>query len=137
MAAPRIPEDRLITRLQMTREEFPARWQALPGMKKAELIEGMVYVPSPVSSDHCRFDGLVGGWLSHYQWSTPGCEVGHNGTWMIPGSAPQPDVYLVIRSEYGGQSRIEGIYRSGAPELAVEICLTSAQLDFGPKLALS
>ena len=55
---------------------------------------------------------------------------------MIPGSAPQPDVYLVIRPEYGGQSRMEGIYRSGAPELAVEICLTSSQLDFGPKLSL-
>ena len=136
MAAPRIPEDRLITGLQMTREEFLRRWDALPGLKKAELIEGIVYLPSPVSSDHGDVEGLVGYWLTRYQCFTPGCRAGHNSTWMIPGSAPQPDVHLVIRPEYGGQSRMEGIYRSGAPELAVEICLTSTQLDFGPKLAL-
>ena len=136
MAAPRIPEDRLITGLQMSREEFLRRWEALPGLKKAELIEGIVYLPSPVSSDHGDVEGLVGYWLTRYQCFTPGCRSGHNSTWMILGSATQPDVHLVIRPEYGGQSRMEGIYRSGAPELAVEICLTSAQLDFGPKLAL-
>ncbi|MEO8127279.1 MAG: Uma2 family endonuclease [Bryobacteraceae bacterium] len=136
MAAPQIPEDRLITGLQMTREEFLRRWDALPGLKKAELIEGIVYVPSPVSTDHGIFDGLVGGWLSRYAWATQGCRLGHNSTWMILESAPQPDVYLTILPEYGGQWRIEGKFASGAPELAVEICLTSTEVDFGPKLAL-
>ena len=107
-AAPQIPEDQLITGQQMTREEFLRRWETLPGLKCAELIEGIVYVPSPVTTDHGSFDGLVGGWLSHYDWATPGCSVGHNGTWMILGSAPQPDVYLTILPEYGGQWRMEG-----------------------------
>ena len=136
MAAPQIPEERLITGQQMTREEFLRRWDALPGLKKAELIEGTVHVPSPVSREHGMFDGLVSGWLSHYEWSTPGCEVGHNSTWMMLGSAPQPDVYLAILPEYGGQWRVEGKFGSGPPELAVEICLTSTEVDFGPKLAL-
>ena len=135
-AAPRIPEDRPITGLQMTREEFLRRWEALPGFKNAELIKGPVYVSSVVSHDHGIFDVLAGGWLSHYEWPTPGCEAGYRSTWMMLGSAPQPDVYLAILPEYGGQSRMEGIYRSGAPDFAVEICLTSTQFEFGPKLAL-
>jgi len=136
MAAPHIPEDRLITGERMSREEFLRRWDAIPDLKNAELIEGIVYVPSPVSWDHAKFEELMGGWLSHYAWSTPGCEVGRNGTWMILGSAPQPDIHLVILPEYGGQMRFEGKYGAGAPELAVEICLTSTEVDFGPKLAL-
>ena len=55
---------------------------------------------------------------------------------MILGSAPQPDVYLAILPEYGGQWRVEGKFGAGAPELVVEICLTSTEVDFGPKLAL-
>lgn len=136
MAAPRIPEDRLSTGQKMTREEFLRQWGALPDLKNAELIEGTVYVASPVSSEHGDIEGLVGVWLTRYQWSTPGCRVGHNTSWMILGSALQPDVYLLIRPEYGGQSRSEGIFRSGAPELAVEICLTTTQSDLGLKLAL-
>ena len=136
MAAPQIPEEQLITGQQMTSEEFLRRWDALPGLKNAELIEGIVYVPSPVSREHGDFDGLAGGWLAHYEWATPGCRVGHNSTWMILGSAPQPDVYMAILPEYGGQWRVEGKFGAGAPELVVEICLTSTEVDFGPKLAL-
>lgn len=136
MAAPQIPEDRLITGLRMTRDEFVRRWDALPGLKRAELIEGTVYVPSPLSLEHGGLDGLVGSWLGQYDWSTPGCIIGHNSTWILLGSAPQPDVYLAILPEYGGQWRVEGKYGSGAPELIVEICLTSTEIDFGPKLSL-
>jgi Uma2 family endonuclease len=136
VAAPHIPEERLITGERMSREEFLRRWDALPGLKNAELIEGTVCVASHVSSDHGEVGAPIGAWLMVYSWATAGCKSGHNATWMMLGSAPQPDLYLAILPEYGGQSRFDGKYRSGAPELVIEICISSTEVDFGPKLAL-
>jgi len=136
MAAPQIPEARLITGEQMSREEFLRRWDALPGMKNAELIEGIVYVSSPVSADHGEVDIPLAAWLMNYSAATPGCKPGHNATWIILESAPQPDLYLTILPAWGGQSRFEERFRSGAPDLAIEICVTSTEVDFGPKLGL-
>jgi len=75
-------------------------------------------------------------WLTHYEFATPGCEAGNNGTWLMLESAPQPDAFLRILPAHGGQSRDEGKYPCGAPELVVEICITSTEIDFGRKLAL-
>jgi hypothetical protein len=33
---------------RLTRDEFERRYDAMPHLKKAELIEGEVYIPSPV-----------------------------------------------------------------------------------------
>jgi Uma2 family endonuclease len=46
----------LVTGERLTVEEFLRRWEDLPELKNAELIDGVVYVPSPVSLDHGRFD---------------------------------------------------------------------------------
>jgi Uma2 family endonuclease len=120
----------------MDRTEFLRRWEALPGLKCAELIEGVVYVPSPVSMDHGETELRIGGWLWRYAAATPGCQVGTNTTWEMLESVPQPDVHLRIQPEFGGQSSVGAKYPVGAPELAVEICLTSTEVDFGPKLRL-
>ncbi|MBI4910300.1 MAG: Uma2 family endonuclease [Acidobacteria bacterium] len=127
---------RLITGERMSREEFLARWEQLPGLKNAELIEGIVYVPSPVSLHHSDYALQAHGWLWTYAQATPGCVGGANGTWMMLESAPQPDAALRILPEHGGQSGTWGKYAAGAPELALEICVTSTEVDFGPKLAL-
>ena len=37
---------------RLTRDEFERRYEAMPHLKKAELIEGVVYVPSPVRYRH-------------------------------------------------------------------------------------
>jgi Uma2 family endonuclease len=126
----------LITGQRMTREEFLSRWEALPDLKNAELIEGIVYVASPVSREHGIPDTSAIAWLGLYAWHTPGCEAANNVTWMMLESAPQPDGYLMILPEYGGQARGKGKYWGGAPDLIVEICVTSTEHDFGPKLAL-
>ena len=120
----------------MDREEFLRVWDRLPDLKRAELIDGVVYVASPVSKDHASFQFLMGAWLSLYTWKTPACEMAGEGTWKMLDSAPQPDVHLVIRPECGGQSGFDGTFTTGAPELAVEICVSSREYDFGPKLAL-
>jgi len=108
----------------------------MPEVKRAELIGGVVYMPSPVSVDHSDHDTLVIGWLSYYAARTSGCAAGNSGTWLMLEDAPQPDAHLRILPEYGGQSRVEGSYYAGAPELAVEVSLSSASYDLGPKMEL-
>jgi hypothetical protein len=130
VTAPLYPGQRL------TREEFLRRWEALPDVKFAELIDGVVYMPSPQMSDHGRTENDVNTWLGTYRAFTPGCDSGNQSTWLMVQSAPQPDAYLWILPEHGGQSRIQGKYHTGAPELAAEICLSSAAYDLGVKKTL-
>ena len=132
--------DRLVQPLrageQLSQEEFLRRWEALPSLKHAELIQGKVYLPSPVSNPHSRMHFIMSSWTANYVSVTPGCDGGLEGTWLMLDDAPQPDIALVILPEYGGQSGITGSYSAGAPELAVEICLSSKARDLGPKLEL-
>ena len=40
----------------MSRVEFLRRWEAMPQLKFAELIQGVVYMPSPLSLAHGEMD---------------------------------------------------------------------------------
>jgi Uma2 family endonuclease len=75
-------------------------------------------------------------WLGYYAQATPGSELALDSTWLMLGSAPQPDAALRILPSHGGQSGDEKKFAVGAPELAAEICVTSTDYDFGPKLRL-
>ena len=136
MLSPVVTPPGLITGQRMSVEEFLRRWEELPDLKNAELIDGVVYVSSPVSREHGSLDTLIHWWLTHYAHATRGCASGNNSTWLMLGSAPQPDAYLRISPSHGGQSGDEKLYCTGGPELAVEICVTSTEVDFGPKLKL-
>ena len=72
----------------------------------------------------------------HYAGFTPGCQGGLNATWLMLEDAPQPDCFLRILPEYGGQSGVERGLGKGAPELAAEVSQSSASYDLGPKLRL-
>jgi len=126
----------LVTGEKLSREEFLRRWEALPGLKFAELLEGVVHVPSPLSHAHGSQDPVVSYWLTHYAGYTPGCEVIGNATWLMLEDAPQPDCCLRIKPEFGGQSGLERGYARGAPELIVEVAVSSAARDLGPKVRL-
>lgn len=121
---------------RLTVQEFLRRWEAMPELKFAELIDGVVYMLSPVGTDHGRTEFSVVTWLGTYVANTPGCDGGRQATWLMLESAPQPDSYLWILPEYAGQSTTKGKYHAGAPEPAAEICLTSAAYDLGVKKAL-
>jgi Uma2 family endonuclease len=121
---------------RLSRAEFLRRWEAMPELKFAELIDGVVYLPSPQTSDHGRIQFTVNTWLGVYVASSPGCDGGSQSTWLMMRSAPQPDSYLWILPEFGGQSSMRGKYHVGAPELAAEICYSSTVYDFGVKKAL-
>ena len=136
MTNPHLLVNRLITGMAMSREEFLRAWDDTPDLKNAVLIEGIVYVPSPVGPSHAFFDSLIHAWLVIYASANVGLEAGNNATWIMLGSAPQPDAHLRRLPEVGGQSRIVENRLLGAPDVAVEICETSREVDFSPKLAL-
>jgi Uma2 family endonuclease len=121
---------------KLTREEFMRRWEAHPEIKLAELIGGVVFMPSPVSSDHGETDGDTGTWLGVYKAATPGTVIGLNTTSYLLEDAPQPDVYLRILPEFGGTSWVEAGYLHGIPELLAEVSRSSASYDLHQKLDL-
>ena len=121
----------------LTREEFERRYEAMPNLKKAELIEGVVYMPSPVRHRrHSRPHTHLVGWLSYYEAGTPGVEAGDNGSVRLDlDNEPQPDACLIIDPGLGGQARIsDDDYLEGAPELVAEVASSSASYDLGVKL---
>jgi Uma2 family endonuclease len=121
----------------MSSDEFILRWEGMPDLRRAELIDGIVYMPSPVSRDHSECDIFLGGWLYTYAAATPGCLPNRDATWkMGPTNVPQPDLALTILPEYGGQSGVDGEYHAGAPELIVEVTVSSYSRDFGAKKRL-
>jgi Uma2 family endonuclease len=136
MSAPARKIAPLIDGQRLSRDEFLRRYEAMPHVKKAQLIGGIVYMPSPVRRSHGTHDSKVGVWLGHYAAYTPGCEVANNTTWLMLEDAPQPDSDLRILPEYGGRSGLDGAYASGAPELAVEVSETRADIDLGVKKQL-
>ena len=122
---------------RLTRVEFERRYQAMPDTKKAELIEGVVYVASPVRiTKHANPHGKMITWLGVYEAATPGVMLGDNPTVRLDfDNEPQPDAILRIDQQKGGQSRIsDDDYIEGAPELIVEIAASSASYDLHDKL---
>ena len=136
LAAPVLPPP-LLEGDSLTSEEFIRRWELIPDLKHAELIDGIVYMPSPVSLGHSDIQSTLNGWLNVYAMATPGCQPGLEGTWLMgPRNVPQPDATLRILPAYGGQSGVTGLYASGAPELVVEVAVSSRSRDFGAKKRL-
>jgi Uma2 family endonuclease len=122
---------------RLSRAEFERRYAAMPELKKAELIDGEVYVGSPVRHRHHSEPHLqLNGWLAVYLAGTPGVEAGDNGSIRLDlVNEPQPDAYLMIKPERGGQAKIsDDDYVEGAPELVAEIAASSVSYDLGRKL---
>ena len=113
---------------------FHARYEAMPEGTRAELIGGIVFMASPVGGPHRRYDMLVSKWLGAYEDATPGTEALGSGTAILgQEDEPEPDLTLQILPEYGGSTREEGGYVVGAPELVVEIAVSSAAIDLHRK----
>lgn len=122
---------------RLTREEFERRYDAMPHLKRAELIEGVVHVPSPVRcDDHAAPHSSLVGCLFLYRARTPGTKLADNASVRMDlGNMPQPDGSLFILPEYGGQARIdEDDYIRGAPDLIAEVAASSVAYDTGDKL---
>jgi Uma2 family endonuclease len=144
---------------RMTRAEFERRWEAMPDLKKAELIEGVVYIRdepgvderrrppenggptggvvdmSPVSRKHGTPHFRLVTWLGLYQLLTPGTEGGDNTSIRFDDdNMPQPDAILRIDENLGGRSRVDADgYYVGGPELVAEVARSSELYDLGVK----
>jgi Uma2 family endonuclease len=120
---------------KLTRPEFERRYDAMPQVKKAELIEGIVYMASPLRvKNHGEPHAYIVTWLGVYKAVTPGVGLADNATVRLDADNElQPDALL--RFEVGGQSRIsDDDYVEGAPELIVEIAASSVSIDLHEKL---
>ncbi len=119
----------------MDQPTFHELYKQTPEGFKAELIGGVVYVASPTKSRHGRPHSRVVHWLCLYMDATPGTDVLDNTTTILDEeSEPQPDACLLIRPEFGGQTKeTEEGYVLGAAELVVEIAVSSAAIDLHRK----
>jgi Uma2 family endonuclease len=112
----------------------------MPHLKHAELIEGVVYVPSPVCHlEHGKPHSFIIGWLMVYYAATPGVDISDNATVRLDSAhtdlnEPQPDALLRLEPSAGGTSRVgpDG-YIEGAPELIAEVAASSAAYDLYDK----
>ncbi|HEU5118004.1 MAG TPA: Uma2 family endonuclease [Isosphaeraceae bacterium] len=126
----------LVAGQRLDRATFHERYEAMPPHTRAELIGGVVHMPSPLGYEHADRDFLTTLWLGRYWNATPGLRVLPNATAMLADdSEVQPDLMLLIRPESGGRSRTQDGFLSGSPELVVEIGRSSRRLDLGPKKA--
>jgi hypothetical protein len=119
---------------RLTRAEFERRYDAMPHLKKAELIEGVVYMGSPVRHEHHgKPHNDLGTYLGIYRQFTPGTNSGEGSSVRMDlNNEPQPDVALFI---VGGNARIdEKDYINGSPELVAEVSASTASIDLGTKL---
>lgn len=120
----------------LDRAEFERRYLAHPEIKKAELIEGIVYVSSPVRyRQHAKPHSAIIGWLFLYRAATPCVSNGDSATLRLDEqNEVQPDGMLRLLSEYGGRSTVDSDgYIHGTPELLVEIAASSASYDLHSK----
>ncbi|MBN4003470.1 Uma2 family endonuclease [Nostoc sp. LPT] len=121
---------------RLIRPEFERRYNAMPNLKKAELIEGVVYVGSPLGFEpHAEPHGNLMIWLGNYKVATLGVRLGDNPTVRLDlDNEPQPDAILLIDAACGGSSHLgtDG-YVEGAPELVAEVAASSASKDLYDK----
>ncbi|MEN9265759.1 MAG: Uma2 family endonuclease, partial [Thermostichales cyanobacterium BF4_bins_65] len=118
----------------LTRAEFERRYQAMPQVRKAELIEGTVYIMgSPLRlASHGQPHARIITWLGSYQVAHPQLVLAIEPTVRLdPDNEPQPDAVLFIP---GRQAIITpDDYIQGSPELIVEIAASSAAIDLHDK----
>ncbi len=121
---------------RLTRHEFERRYTAMPDNNKAELIEGVVYMASPLRiRSHAEPHANLIGWLWSYKIATKGLILADNSTVRLDlDNEPQPDVVLLIDEKLGGRSLIsQDDYIEGAPELVAEVAASSASNDLHDK----
>jgi Uma2 family endonuclease len=122
---------------RLSRVEFERRYEAHPEIKKAELIDGVVYMPSPIRyPDHAAPHFQLNTWLGLYCFATPGVQGADNATIRLDlENEVQPDALLRLEPELGGKSRVtEDHYLEGPPELVLEIAASSVSYDLHVKM---
>src|SRR5258708_37181312 len=104
---------------RLSLDEFLDRWDKMPDLKFAELIDGVVYMPSPVSVDHSWRDSHFHLFLATYALRSASYQTLPNATWVMLGAAPQPDIALRLLPQFEGKSTISSRSpATAAPQLS-------------------
>ena len=133
-APPRTLIPALESGMCLTAEEFDRIYELHPEIKKAELVQGVVYVGGPVRiAEHGVPDGLLRTWGGNYALTRADVRCGANGTVRLSATdRVQPD--SMLWNSTGGSATIgSDDYMDGAPELAVEVAASSASYDLHTK----
>ena len=126
----------LVAGQRLDQSSFHERYLEMPPGIRAELIGGVVVMPSPVGKRHYVTSANAVGWLRNYRMKTQGIELADNGSTALDDYGEvQPDAFLRILPERGGQTSDHGKIIRGAPELIIEVAGTSKTTDLGSKLA--
>jgi hypothetical protein len=134
---PRKAADHLENGDRLTAREFMRRYEKASDVNKAQLIAGIVYMPSPVRADmHGEPDGLIQLWLGYFSSRSEYLKVYSNTTLILDAdNAVQPDVMLCSAPEEGGRVWLDKKgYLHGSPEFVCEIAASSASVDLHDKL---
>ena len=123
----------------LSHEEFERRYDAMPDLKKAELLNGVVNMGSPVRIDqHGEQHVILLAWIAAFRFSQPYFRAADNSTVRLdPLNEPQPDAALLVLPEFGGQAGVgpEG-YIEGPPELVAEVSASTRSIDLKTKLEI-
>ena len=125
----------LIEGQRLDQPAFHALYEAMPAGTRAELINGVVFMPSPVGPPHGRA-ARPPRWCGSatIRRIRPVLKPLDNTSAALGlKSEPQPDGLLRILSEYGGRTHADQRFVHGVPELLVEVAHTSRYTDLGPK----
>lgn len=119
---------------RLSQPEFHHRYEQFPDHLTFELINGTVYMASPQRLPHGRYSTKLASVLDQYEAHTPGVEAATDATIVLgPRSEPQPDLFLRVLAEHGGNTRIEDDYVHGGPELIIEIAHSTVAIDLHEK----
>jgi Uma2 family endonuclease len=124
----------LDTGYHLTADEFHRRYKLMPEGVRAELIEGIVYMSSPVTVKHSQPHASLTGWCWFYTAQTPGIVAELSATVKLgPKNEFQPDGLLYYPENIGGTARIKDDYIEGAPEFVFEVSNSTTAMDLHEK----
>ena len=120
----------LVAGQHLDQPTFHERYEAMPDGTWAELVGGVVYMPSPFAMNMGNTTTTSAVLDRPLQAITPReCAAARTATVILDDfGETQPDGHLRIPQELGGQTRIERGYIVGAPELIIEIARSSRSL---------
>lgn len=121
---------------RLSRAEFHRRYCARPDIKKAELVQGVVYVASPTRHRaHGKPHSASVGWLFAYAAQASGVQSSDNATvYLGDDTEVQPDCCLFRDPPAGRAVVTEEDYIEGPPELVLEVAASSAAYDLFDKM---
>src|SRR5438128_2513215 len=116
---------------RLDQRTFHARYEAMPEGTRAELINGIVYMMSPLKRPHGRLQSLLNSWLGHYEAQTPGTEATSPQTLILTDEDEvEPDLMLLWKPEFGGRAKFNADeFLTGSPELVIEVANSSSARD--------